>query len=214
MQSQSPSLIDRLAGVPVIPVLEFSSVDEAMHVCEALVAGGLTALEITLRTPAALEAIKAVAAAIPHACVGAGTVLTRDQLHAVRDAGAQFAVSPGLTSNLAEAARGAGVSLLPGVATASEAMFALEEGYTFLKFFPAEAAGGAPMLKSLGGPLPQLRFCPTGGIDAAKAVTYLGLPNVVCVGGSWVVPKDAVASQDWARIRKLAADAAALRRAG
>lgn len=214
MQSQSPSLIDRLAGVPVIPVLEFSSVDEAMHVCEALVSGGLTALEITLRTPAALDAIKAVAAALPHACVGAGTVLTRDQLHAVRDAGAQFAVSPGLTPTLAEASRDAGVSLLPGVATASEAMYALEQGYTFLKFFPAEAAGGAPMLKSLGGPLPQLRFCPTGGIDAAKAVTYLALPNVVCVGGSWVVPKDAVAGKDWQRIRKLASEAAALRRAG
>lgn len=210
MQSQSPSLIDRLAGVPVIPVLEFSSADEAVHVCEALVAGGLTALEITLRTPAALDAIKAVAAALPQACVGAGTVLTQDQLHAVRDAGAQFAVSPGLTPTLAEAARGAGVSLLPGVATASEAMYALEQGFTFLKFFPAEAAGGAPMLKSLGGPLPQLRFCPTGGIDAAKAATYLALPNVVCVGGSWVVPKDAVAGKDWARIRQLATEAAGL----
>ncbi len=212
MPSQSPSLIDRLAGVPVIPVLEFHSVDEALRVCEALVAGGLPVLEITLRTPVALEAMRAVAAALPQACVGAGTVLDVAQLHAVRDAGAQFAVSPGLTPRLAEGARDAGISLLPGVATASEAMVALEAGFTFLKFFPAEAAGGMPMLKSLNGPLPRLRFCPTGGIDAARAPGYLALPNVVCVGGSWVVPKDAVASGDWARIRSLAEEAAALRR--
>lgn len=212
MPSQSPSLIDRLAGVPVIPVLEFHSVDEALRVSEALVAGGLPVLEITLRTPVALEAMRAVAAALPQACVGAGTVLDVAQLHAVRDAGAQFAVSPGLTPRLAEGARDAGISLLPGVATASEAMAALEAGFTFLKFFPAEAAGGMPMLKSLNGPLPRLRFCPTGGIDAARAPAYLALPNVVCVGGSWVVPKDAVASGDWTRIRSLAQEAAALRR--
>ncbi|KAA0180688.1 2-dehydro-3-deoxy-phosphogluconate aldolase [Cupriavidus sp. H18C1] len=212
MPSQSPSLIDRLAGVPVIPVLEFHSVDEALRVSEALVAGGLPVLEITLRTPVAIEAMRAVAAALPQAVVGAGTVLDVAQLHAVRDAGAQFAVSPGLTPRLAEGARDAGISLLPGVATASEAMAALEAGFTFLKFFPAEAAGGMPMLKSLNGPLPRLRFCPTGGIDAARAPAYLALPNVVCVGGSWVVPKDAVASGDWARIRSLAEEAAALRR--
>ncbi|MCG5260627.1 bifunctional 4-hydroxy-2-oxoglutarate aldolase/2-dehydro-3-deoxy-phosphogluconate aldolase [Cupriavidus gilardii] len=212
MPSQSPSLIDRLAGVPVIPVLEFQSVDEALHVSEALVAGGLPVLEITLRTPVAIEAMRAVSAALPQAIVGAGTVLDVAQLHAVRDAGAQFAVSPGLTPRLAEGARDAGISLLPGVATASEAMAALEAGFTFLKFFPAEAAGGMPMLKSLNGPLPRLRFCPTGGIDAARAPAYLALPNVVCVGGSWVVPKDAVASGDWGRIRSLAAEAAALRR--
>ncbi|ESJ03147.1 MULTISPECIES: bifunctional 4-hydroxy-2-oxoglutarate aldolase/2-dehydro-3-deoxy-phosphogluconate aldolase [Cupriavidus] len=212
MPSQSPSLIDRLAGVPVIPVLEFHAVDEALRVSEALVAGGLPVLEITLRTPVALEAMRAVAAALPQAIVGAGTVLDAAQLHAVRDAGAQFAVSPGLTPRLAEGARDAGISLLPGVATASEAMAALEAGFTFLKFFPAEAAGGMPMLKSLNGPLPRLRFCPTGGIDAARAPGYLALPNVVCVGGSWVVPKDAVASGDWARIRALAEQAAALRR--
>lgn len=212
MPSQSPSLIDRLAGVPVIPVLEFHSVDEALRVSEALVAGGLPVLEITLRTPVAIEAMRAVAAALPQAVVGAGTVLDVAQLHAVRDAGAQFAVSPGLTPRLAEGARDAGISLLPGVATASEAMAALEAGFTFLKFFPAEAAGGMPMLKSLNGPLPRLRFCPTGGIDAARAPAYLALPNVVCVGGSWVVPKDAVAGGDWARIRSLAEEAAALRR--
>lgn len=214
MQNQTSPLLQRLADVPVIPVLEFHSVDEALHVSEALVTGGLPLLEITLRTPVALEAIKAVAAALPQACVGAGTVLTVDQLHAVRGAGAQFAVSPGLTPALAAGAQGAGISLLPGVATASEAMAALEAGFTFLKFFPAQAAGGVPMLKSLGGPLPQLRFCPTGGIDVALAPSYLALPNVVCVGGSWVVPKDAVASGDWGRIRTLAEQARALRKQG
>ncbi|WP_265920942.1 bifunctional 4-hydroxy-2-oxoglutarate aldolase/2-dehydro-3-deoxy-phosphogluconate aldolase [Cupriavidus nantongensis] len=211
MSNQTSPLLQRLADVPVIPVLEFQSVDEALHVSEALVTGGLPLLEITLRTPVALEAIRAVAAALPQACVGAGTVLSVEQLHAVRDAGAQFAVSPGLTPTLAAGARGAGISLLPGVATASEAMAALEAGFTFLKFFPAQAAGGVPMLKSLGGPLPQLRFCPTGGIDAALAPSYLALPNVVCVGGSWVVPKDAVAGGDWGRIRALAEQARALR---
>lgn len=214
MQNQTSPLLQRLADVPVIPVLEFHSVDEALHVSEALVTGGLPLLEITLRTPVALEAIKAVAAALPQACVGAGTVLNVEQLHAVRDAGAQFAVSPGLTPALAAGAQGAGISLLPGVATASEAMAALEAGFTFLKFFPAQAAGGVPMLKSLGGPLPQLRFCPTGGIDIALAPSYLALPNVVCVGGSWVVPKDAVASGDWGRIRTLAEQARALRKQG
>jgi 2-dehydro-3-deoxyphosphogluconate aldolase/(4S)-4-hydroxy-2-oxoglutarate aldolase len=212
MQLQPSPLLARLANVPVIPVLEFGSVDEALHVSEALVAGGLPLLEITLRTPVAMDAMRAVAEKIPGACVGAGTVLTVEQLHAVRDAGAQFAVSPGLTPTLAAGAQDAGISLLPGVATASEAMAALESGFTFLKFFPAQAAGGVPMLKSLYGPLSQLRFCPTGGIDAALAPSYLALPNVVCVGGSWVVPKDAVAAGDWGRIRKLAEDAAALRR--
>ncbi|QOT78786.1 bifunctional 4-hydroxy-2-oxoglutarate aldolase/2-dehydro-3-deoxy-phosphogluconate aldolase [Cupriavidus basilensis] len=212
MQTQSPSLIERLVNVPVIPVLEFSSVDEALHVSEALIGGGLPVLEITLRTAVALDAIKAVAAAFPQACVGAGTVLTAADLKAVSEAGAQFAVSPGLTPALAVAAQGAGVALLPGVATASEAMAAMEAGFKFLKFFPAEASGGVPMLKSLYGPFAQLRFCPTGGIDLARAPTYLALPNVVCVGGSWVVPKDAVAKGDWARVRTLAQEAAALRK--
>ena len=210
MPNQPSPLLERLVNVPVIPVLEYQSVDDALHVSEALVAGGLPLLEITLRTPVALEAIQAVAKALPQAVVGAGTVLTVEQLHAVRDAGAQFAVSPGLTPKLAEGAQGAGITLLPGVATASEAMAALESGFTFLKFFPAEAAGGVPMLKSLYGPLAQLKFCPTGGIDLIKAQHYLALPNVVCVGGSWVVPKDAVAAKDWGRIRKLAEEAARL----
>lgn len=210
MQNQPSPLLERLANVPVIPVLEYHSVDDALHISEALVAGGLPMLEITLRTPVAIEAMEAVARALPEAVVGAGTVLTVDQLHAVRDVGAQFAVSPGLTPKLAEGAQGAGITLLPGVATASEAMAALESGFTFLKFFPAEAAGGVPMLKSLYGPLSQLKFCPTGGIDIVKAQHYLALPNVVCVGGSWVVPKDAVAAKDWGRIRKLAEEASRL----
>lgn len=211
MQANSSPLLARLDGVPVIPVLEFASVDEALHVSEALIAGGLPVLEITLRTPVALDAMRAVAAAFPQACVGAGTVLNAAQLKAVREAGAQFAVSPGLTPALAVAAQGEGIALLPGVATASEAMAALEAGFSFLKFFPAEAAGGVPMLKSLYGPFAQLRFCPTGGINAAKAADYLALPNVVCVGGSWIVPKDAVAAGDWGRIRTLAQQASALR---
>jgi len=211
MSLQPSPLLAPLANVPVIPVLEFHSVDEALHISEALVTGGLPLLEITLRTPVALDAIREVAKALPQAYVGAGTVLNVDQLHAVRDAGAKFAVSPGLTPSLAAGAPGAGISLLPGVATATEAMIALEAGFTFLKFFPAEAAGGMPMLKSLYGPLAQLRFCPTGGIDAARAKSYLALPNVVCVGGSWVVPKDAVAARDWGRIRQLAQEASALR---
>lgn len=214
MQIQPSPLLARLTYVPVIPVLEYHSVDEALHISEALVSGGLPMLEITLRTPVALQAMEAVAKALPQAVVGAGTVLSVEQLHAVRDVGAQFAVSPGLTQKLAEGAQGAGISLLPGVATASEAMFALESGFSFLKFFPAEAAGGVPMLKSLHGPLAQVKFCPTGGIDLAKAATYLALPNVVCVGGSWVVPKDAVAAKDWGRIRKLAQEAAQLRQKG
>ncbi|QWC90480.1 bifunctional 4-hydroxy-2-oxoglutarate aldolase/2-dehydro-3-deoxy-phosphogluconate aldolase [Cupriavidus metallidurans] len=212
MPIQASPLLERLTNVPVIPVLEYHSVDDALHISEALVAGGLPLLEITLRTPVALQAMEAVAKALPQAVVGAGTVLTTDQLQAVRDAGAQFAVSPGLTQKLADGAQGVGISLLPGVATASEAMFALEAGFSFLKFFPAEAAGGVQMLKSLHGPFSQLKFCPTGGIDLAKAPNYLVLPNVVCVGGSWVVPKDAIAAKDWGRIRKLAEEAAQLRK--
>lgn len=209
--AKSSALLDVLTGIPVIPVLEFASVDEALHVSEALIAGGLPALEITLRTPAALDAIREVAKAFPDAIVGAGTVLTPAQLQTVGELGVKFAVSPGLTPTLAAAAQASDVALLPGVATASEAMAALESGFTFLKFFPAEAAGGMPMLKSLYGPLSQLRFCPTGGIDAARARNYLALPNVVCVGGSWVTPRDVVKAGDWGRIRQLAQEAAALR---
>lgn len=196
---------------PVIPVLTIDDVAHAVPLARALVAGGLPAIEITLRTKPALAAIEAVAREVEGAIVGAGTVLNREQLRDAQRAGATFAVSPGATPALLEAADVADMGLLPGVATASEAMVAQEAGYRFLKFFPAEASGGIHFLKSIYGPLPELRFCPTGGIDAAKARDYLALPNVLCVGGSWVVPMASVKAGDFAMITHLARDACALR---
>lgn len=196
---------------PVIPVLTIDDVAYAVPLARALVAGGLPAIEITLRTKPALAAIEAVAREVEGAIVGAGTVLNREQLRDAQRAGATFAVSPGATPALLEAADVADMGLLPGVATASEAMVAQEAGYRFLKFFPAEASGGIHFLKSIYGPLPDLRFCPTGGIDAAKARDYLALPNVLCVGGSWVVPMASVKAGDFAMITHLARDACALR---
>lgn len=196
---------------PVIPVLTIDNVAYAVPLARALVAGGLPAIEITLRTKPALAAIEAVAREVEGAIVGAGTVLNREQLRDAQRAGATFAVSPGATPALLEAADVADMGLLPGVATASEAMVAQEAGYRFLKFFPAEASGGIHFLKSIYGPLPDLRFCPTGGIDAAKARDYLALPNVLCVGGSWVVPMASVKAGDFAMITHLARDACALR---
>lgn len=196
---------------PVIPVLTIDDVAHAVPLARALVAGGLPAIEITLRTKPALAAIEAVAREVEGAIVGAGTVLNREQLRDAQRAGATFAVSPGATPALLEAADVADMGLLPGVATASEAMVAQEAGYRFLKFFPAEASGGIHFLKSIYGPLPDLRFCPTGGIDAAKARDYLALPNVLCVGGSWVVPMASVKAGDFAMITHLARDACALR---
>ncbi|MBU3731206.1 MAG: bifunctional 4-hydroxy-2-oxoglutarate aldolase/2-dehydro-3-deoxy-phosphogluconate aldolase [Beijerinckiaceae bacterium] len=196
---------------PVIPVLTIDDVAHAVPLARALVAGGLPAIEITLRTKPALAAIEAVAREVEGAIVGAGTVLNREQLRDAQRAGATFAVSPGATPALLEAADVADMGLLPGVATASEAMVAQEAGYRFLKFFPAEASGGIHFLKSIYGPLPELRFCPTGGIDAAKARDYLALPNVLCVGGSWVVPMASIKAGDFAMITHLARDACALR---
>lgn len=196
---------------PVIPVLTIDDVAHAVPLARALVTGGLPAIEITLRTKPALAAIEAVAREVEGAIVGAGTVLNREQLRDAQRAGATFAVSPGATPALLEAADVADMGLLPGVATASEAMVAQEAGYRFLKFFPAEASGGIHFLKSIYGPLPDLRFCPTGGIDAAKARDYLALPNVLCVGGSWVVPMASVKAGDFAMITHLARDACALR---
>ena len=196
---------------PVIPVLTIDDVAYAVPLARALVAGGLPAIEITLRTKPALAAIEAVAREVEGAIVGAGTVLNREQLRDAQRAGATFAVSPGATPALLEAADVADMGLLPGVATASEAMVAQEAGYRFLKFFPAEASGGIHFLKSIYGPLPELRFCPTGGIDAAKARDYLALPNVLCVGGSWVVPMASIKAGDFAMITHLARDACALR---
>ncbi|MES4833809.1 bifunctional 4-hydroxy-2-oxoglutarate aldolase/2-dehydro-3-deoxy-phosphogluconate aldolase, partial [Streptomyces anthocyanicus] len=178
------------------------------------VAGGLPAIEVTLRTPVALDAIRAIAGEVPDAVVGAGTVVTAEQVGEVVAAGARFLVSPGWTDTLVEAMRGSGVPFLPGVSTASEVVALLERGVREMKFFPAEAAGGTAYLKALAAPLPQARFCPTGGITPASAPEYLALPNVGCVGGSWMLPKDAIAGRDWARVEALAREAAALSAGG
>jgi 2-dehydro-3-deoxyphosphogluconate aldolase/(4S)-4-hydroxy-2-oxoglutarate aldolase len=206
----APTLASILAAAPVVPVLIVEDWKSAVPLARALVAGGLPAIEITLRTPAALKAIRAVAADVEGAIPGAGTVLSRAQLEEAAEAGARFAVSPGASPGLLAAAAGSDLPLLPGAATASEAMALLELGYSLQKFFPAEAAGGPAVLKALASPLPGVRFCPTGGIDARNARTYLSLPNVVCVGGSWVAPKEAVEQGDWDRIEALAREAAAL----
>ncbi|MBL4917895.1 bifunctional 4-hydroxy-2-oxoglutarate aldolase/2-dehydro-3-deoxy-phosphogluconate aldolase [Szabonella alba] len=208
-QSARAAEICRLA--PVIPVLVIEDVASAAALARALVAGGLPALEVTLRTPAALDAIRAMAE-VPGGVVGAGTLLTPADVKAAKAAGAQFGVSPGATERLLEACAEAELPLLPGAATATEVMALLEKGYTVQKFFPAEASGGAPALKSIGAPIPQVGFCPTGGVSLKNAGDYLGLSNVLCVGGSWVAPAGLVAAGDWAGIEKLAAEAAALPR--
>jgi 2-dehydro-3-deoxyphosphogluconate aldolase / (4S)-4-hydroxy-2-oxoglutarate aldolase len=206
-----PELCTLLAGTPVVPVLTVAAIELALPLARALAAGGLAVLEITLRTPAALQAIETIAGEIEHAVVGAGTVLTPAQYEAAAKAGAHFVVSPGATPVLLDAAAASPVPFLPGAATPSEIMTLLERGHSCLKFFPAEPAGGIAYLKALAGPLSEARFCPTGGIDASIAPRYLSLPNVLCVGGSWVAPGDAVAAGDWPRITALARAAAALR---
>ena len=195
----------------MMPVVVANSPEEGVGIARALVAGGLPAIELTLRTEAALEAIRAIATEVPEILVGAGTITRPGQAKLAADAGAQFLVSPGTTGSLLHAMQDSGLPFLPGTSTVSEVLAALEAGITELKFFPAEAAGGVPFLKSIAGPLPGARFCPTGGITAASAPSYLALPNVGCVGGSWLTPADAVASGDWDRISALAAEAAALR---
>ena len=194
---------------PIIPVLVVEDVATARPLAQALVAGGLPVLEVTLRTPAALDAISAMAQ-VPGGHVGAGTLITPDDVRAAKAAGATFGVSPGATPDLLDACEAEGLPLLPGAATASEVMALLARGYDMLKFFPAEASGGAPALKSLGGPLPQATFCPTGGVSPQNAHSYLSLPNVICAGGSWVAPADLVAAADWSGIEALARQAAAL----
>ncbi|MFD5704255.1 bifunctional 4-hydroxy-2-oxoglutarate aldolase/2-dehydro-3-deoxy-phosphogluconate aldolase [Streptomyces lasiicapitis] len=196
---------------PVVPVVVVEDIDHAVPLARALVAGGLPAIEVTLRTPVALDAIRAIADGVPDAVVGAGTVISARNVADSVDAGARFLVSPGWTPTLLDAMKASGVPFLPGVSTTSEVVALLEEGVEEMKFFPAEAAGGTAYLKSLAGPLPQARFCPTGGISAASAPAYLGLKNVGCVGGSWMLPADAVAAKDWARVESLAREAAALR---
>jgi 2-dehydro-3-deoxyphosphogluconate aldolase/(4S)-4-hydroxy-2-oxoglutarate aldolase len=210
----SPSAASVLGLAPVLPVVVLADAADAVPLARALVAGGLPAIEVTLRTPAALDAVRAITAEVPQAVVGAGTVITPEQVDACAAAGARFLVSPGWTEALLEAMRGSGVPFLPGVSTTSEVVALLERGVREMKFFPAQAAGGTPYLRSLAGPLPQARFCPTGGIGPASAPEYLALPNVGCVGGSWMVPADAVAAGDWGRIEELARAAAGLRDAG
>jgi 2-dehydro-3-deoxyphosphogluconate aldolase/(4S)-4-hydroxy-2-oxoglutarate aldolase len=200
-----------LTSAPVMPVVTIDDAAKAVPLARALVAGGIRAIEVTLRTAAALEALRAIAAEVPEAIPGAGTVLNAAQLQAAAKAGARFAVSPGATPTLLAAMRPGPIPFLPGIATASELMACLEAGISICKFFPAADAGGVPALKSLAGPFPQARFCPTGGIDAATAPAYLALPNVLCVGGSWLVPRDAIATGDFGRIEQLAREASALR---
>jgi 2-dehydro-3-deoxyphosphogluconate aldolase/(4S)-4-hydroxy-2-oxoglutarate aldolase len=202
-----------LKAAPVVPVLTIEDRRLAVPLARALVAGGLTALEVTLRTADGLECIRAIAGEVEGANVGAGTVLDAGQYAAVAKAGARVVVSPGVTPALLAAAKESPVPFLPGVATAGEAMTLAEEGYAILKFFPAEPAGGLAYLRALGAPLPAIRFCPTGGVSLKNAPAYLGLANIICVGGSWAAPADALAGGDWARITRLAREAAALKAA-
>jgi len=206
--------IDKILKVaPVVPVMVVQRLEDAVPLAQALYNGGLKVLEITLRTPVALDAIRAMVDALPEdAVIGAGTIITPEDLEQAVAAGSKFLVSPGTTPALIKAAQASSVPLLPGVATPTEAMTLLAEGFTHLKFFPAEAAGGVAMVKSIGGPLPQITFCPTGGIDLAKAPNYLALPNVACVGGTWMAPPELVAQQRWDDIQKLASEAANLAR--
>jgi len=196
---------------PVIPVIVIDRVEDAVPMARALVAGGVRVLEVTLRTPAALQCMEAIVAGVPEAIVGAGTVRSLADVKAAVNVGCRFAVSPGYTSAIGQACRDAGLPLLPGTATASEVMQANADGYQFLKFFPAVQAGGIPMLKALGGPFVDVVFCPTGGITIETAPQFLALPNVKVCGGSWLTPADAVAAKDWARITQLAKAASALR---
>jgi 2-dehydro-3-deoxyphosphogluconate aldolase / (4S)-4-hydroxy-2-oxoglutarate aldolase len=205
------TLIEKARAVTVIPVMVIERVEDAVPLAKALAAGGLTMLEITLRSDAALAAIREIKNNVAGVEVGAGTVLDAAQWRAAEDAGATFMVSPGLTESLATAAAKSKVPLLPGVATSSEIMIAREHGFRFLKFFPAEQAGGVNMLAAFGGPFLDVVFCPTGGISPGNAASYLKLKNVVCVGGSWVAPKDLVVKQDWNRITALAKGVSALR---
>jgi len=203
--------LDLVQHGPVIPVIVLQRVADAVPLARALVAGGVKVLEITLRTPVALECMRAIAQAVPEAIVGAGTIRTVEDAKSALEVGCQFGVSPGYTHDIGAACKDIGLPLLPGVATASEVMAANADGYGFLKFFPATAAGGIPMLKALAGPFADVLFCPTGGITPETAPQFLALPNVKVCGGSWLTPQDAVDKQDWARITALARAASALR---
>jgi 2-dehydro-3-deoxyphosphogluconate aldolase/(4S)-4-hydroxy-2-oxoglutarate aldolase len=204
--------LELVAYGPVIPVIVINRLDDAVPLAQALVDGGVRVLEVTLRTPIALQCMEAIARAVPDAILGAGTVRSAADAQAAKDAGCTFAVSPGYTSTIGNACREIGLPLLPGTATGSEVMQANADGYFFLKFFPAMQAGGINMLKALAGPFTDVVFCPTGGITLASAPEFLVLPNVKVCGGSWLTPSDAVAAKDWSRITTLAREASALRR--
>ncbi len=195
---------DILNASPVMPVMVIQNLEDAVPLAQALVAGGIRVLEITLRTPIALEAIKLISQEVKEAIVGAGTIINPTQLQAAEEAGAVFAISPGLTPTLLQSAIEGNIALIPGIATLSELMQGLEYGLDHFKFFPAEAAGGVPMLKAIAGPIPQVTFCPTGGISPENYNTYLQLGNVACVGGSWLAPADVVKAKNWAKVTELA----------
>nr|WP_315204393.1 bifunctional 4-hydroxy-2-oxoglutarate aldolase/2-dehydro-3-deoxy-phosphogluconate aldolase [uncultured Albidiferax sp.] len=201
-----------MQDAPVIPVIVLNDVAHAVPLARALVAGGIRMLEVTLRTPQALECIERIAKEVPDAVVGAGTIRSAADAQAAAKAGALFGVSPGYTRTVGMACRDAGLALLPGVATGSEIMMAQEDGFTELKFFPAMQAGGPAMLKAWSGPFFDVKFCPTGGVTLQNAPEFLALPNVVCVGGSWIVPTDAMLAGDWGRITQLCLDTAALKK--
>jgi 2-dehydro-3-deoxyphosphogluconate aldolase/(4S)-4-hydroxy-2-oxoglutarate aldolase len=194
---------------PVVPVLVIKDVEHAVPLAKALIAGGIRVLEVTLRTDAALEVIAKIAKEVPEAIIGAGTVTNRAQLQQVIDAGAKFAISPGLTSDLLKAGNEGSIALIPGISSISELMTAVDHGYTHLKFFPAEASGGVKALKAIGGPFPDIKFCPTGGISPSNYNDYLALPNVCCAGGSWLAPEDAMINGEWDKITELAKQAVA-----
>jgi 2-dehydro-3-deoxyphosphogluconate aldolase/(4S)-4-hydroxy-2-oxoglutarate aldolase len=212
MTTTALSALQVIQDAPVIPVIVLTDVAHAVPMARALLAGGIRMLEVTLRTPQALACIEAIAREVPQAVVGAGTVRSRADAQAAARAGARFAVSPGYTKAVGQACRDAGLALLPGVASASEIMQAQEDGFTELKFFPAMQAGGPAMLKAWSGPFFDAKFCPTGGVTPQNAAEFLALSNVVCVGSTWLVPADALASGDWARITRLAGEARALAR--
>ncbi len=201
--------LDVLNAGPVVPVIVIQKIEQAVPLAQALLAGGVKVLEVTLRSEVAVDAIRLISREVPGAIVGAGTVASPEDLEAVAEAGAVFAISPGLTPTLLDAANQGPIALIPGISTASELMFGMEMGYTEFKFFPAEAAGGVQMLKSIGGPFPHITFCPTGGVSPKNYNDYLALANVACVGGSWIVPSREIEMENWDAITKLAQKAVA-----
>ncbi|CAM3724079.1 bifunctional 4-hydroxy-2-oxoglutarate aldolase/2-dehydro-3-deoxy-phosphogluconate aldolase [Rahnella bruchi] len=209
MKNWKTSAEQILTSGPVVPVIVINKLEHAVPLAKALVAGGVRVLEVTLRTPCAMDAIRAIAKEVPEAIIGAGTVLNPEQLAEVTAAGAQFAISPGLTDALLKAANAGSIPLIPGICTVSELMMGLDAGLREFKFFPAEANGGVKALQAIAGPFPQVRFCPTGGISPANYRDYLALKSVLCIGGSWLVPADALESGDYARITELAKEAVA-----